>query len=106
MDFERREISAAIELALLRSEHAVELFTVIERNRQHLRRWLPWLDSVKTVDDEAAFLRLCEEQLANNIAFNCGIFCDGAIVGGVGLHLIDHANRKVDFGYWVDEGQQ
>jgi ribosomal-protein-serine acetyltransferase len=99
-------ISPGVELRLLRTEHAAELFSVIERNRAHLRRWLPWLDSVKTVEDELNFLKRCEQQVADDVAFSCGIFRDGSIVGGIGIHPIDRANRKTEIGYWLDADHQ
>jgi ribosomal-protein-serine acetyltransferase len=101
MIFSPRPISPDAELRLLSLEHAEELFALIDRNRAHLRRWLPWLDSVTTFEDERVFLRRAEEQASAGVAFNCGVFVDGKIAGGIGAHPIDRANRKVDIGYFL-----
>jgi ribosomal-protein-serine acetyltransferase len=101
MIFPTCSISPGGELRMLTAAHAEELFAVIERNRGHLRRWLPWLDAVKTVEDERNFLLRSEEQAAGDVAFNCGIFVDGAIGGGIGVHPINRADRKVEIGYWI-----
>ena len=104
--FPDHPISPGVELRLLRTGHAAELLSLIERNRAHLRPWLPRLDSVKSVEDEIGFLKRCEQQAADDVAFNCGIFRNGSIVGVVGVHPIDHANRKTEIGYWLDAGHQ
>ena len=35
---------------------ADELFIIVDENRAYLREWLPWLDDVKSVDDELALI--------------------------------------------------
>ncbi len=94
------------ELRLLQPHHAKEIFTVIERNRPRLRQWLPWVDAVGSVQDEEEFIRKALDQFAANGAFHCGIFIDDAFAGGIGLHPIDHANRKVELGYWLDAAHE
>ena len=39
------------ELRLVEEADAEKLFGLIDRNRQHLRRWLPWIDSNMTIND-------------------------------------------------------
>ncbi len=31
---------------------AEELFKLIDTNREHLGRWLPWVDAIQSLDDE------------------------------------------------------
>lgn len=31
---------------------AEELFKLIDANREHLGRWLPWVDAIQSLDDE------------------------------------------------------
>ena len=50
-------VSSDCTLTPLASEDAHELFGVTEANRDYLRGWLPWLDSIKRVEDTAAFIR-------------------------------------------------
>jgi hypothetical protein len=44
----KTEIPSLI-LRLLREEDAEELFLRVDQNRDHLRRWMPWLDGNKTL---------------------------------------------------------
>ena len=36
---------------------AEELFLLVDENRAYLRKWLPWLDHNKTVDDTREFIK-------------------------------------------------
>jgi hypothetical protein len=46
---------------------AEELHGLIEANRTHLARWLPWAAS-QTFEDTLGFLHKAEEQLARALA--------------------------------------
>ena len=39
---------------------ADEIFSLTDANRGHLRQWLPWLDSVRRVDDTRTFIRAAQ----------------------------------------------
>ncbi|MDE0954217.1 MAG: hypothetical protein OR994_06045, partial [Candidatus Poseidoniales archaeon] len=39
-------------------EDASDLFSLVDRNRQYLRNWLPWLDYNMSVSDELEFIEL------------------------------------------------
>ena len=45
------------ELRLLEERHAEELTDLTDRNRQHLRAWLPWVDASRTLEDRKNFIR-------------------------------------------------
>ena len=94
------------ELRLLEDRHAEELFAQVERNRAYLREWLPWLDVTTTIDDERAFIRASLHGFARGTAIEFGIWHEGSIAGGVGLHFIDDVNRSGEIGYWVSEDRQ
>jgi ribosomal-protein-serine acetyltransferase len=80
---------------------AAELFAVIDRNRDHLARWLPWVQPAYDVSAALAFIRAAQRQLERNDGFQSAIVCDGAIVGAVGFHHVDWQNRATSIGYWL-----
>ena len=45
------------ELRLLEVRHAEALFGLVEQNREHLRRWLIWVDATQTAHDIHNFIR-------------------------------------------------
>ena len=101
-----RRISAELELRPVEPSHGPQLLAAIERNRAHLRRWLPWVDAVQTIEDEQAFITRDLERRKTDGAFHCAIFERDVLVGGIGLHSIDPPNRKAEIGYWLDAAHQ
>ena len=53
----RYEIGDDAELRMLENRHAEELFALVDRNRKHLREWLPFLDATTSVENERGFIR-------------------------------------------------
>ena len=102
----RQPISADAELRPIEPQHAAELFAVIDRNRAHLRPWLPWVEAVQAVEDEEAFIARSLNQKNTTGVFHCAIFHGEALAGGIGLPAIDLPNRKAEVGYWLDEAHQ
>lgn len=99
-------VSPDCTLTPLAARDAHELFTVTDANRQYLRRWLPWLDSIKRIEDTRAFIRAAEAQLAHNNGAQLAIREGGQILGVVGHHQIDWRNRLTSLGYWVAQAHQ
>jgi len=90
-----------VELRLVEERHAPVLFAAVERDREHLRQWMPWVDATRTEDDIVAFIRRSMELFASNKGFSAGIWADGCIAGVVGIHRLDWLVRKAEIGYWL-----
>ncbi len=89
------------ELRLLEERHAPALFSRVEREREYLRQWMPWVDVTRTEEDILAFIRRMLDTFASNQGFSAGIWADGSIAGVITLHKIDWVNRKGEIGYWL-----
>jgi ribosomal-protein-serine acetyltransferase len=89
------------EIRLLEERDADELFSLIDRNREHLKRWMPWLDDTRTVEDSKAFVRRSLEQFARHEGLVEGIWHDGRLAGVVSYVRIDWNNRSAVLGYWI-----
>jgi len=85
---------------------ADELFSLTDANRRYLRQWLPWLDSVRGVDDTRTFIRAARAQAARNDGAQLALTVDGNIAGVVGHHHVDWRNRSTSIGYWIGESYQ
>lgn len=94
------------ELRLLQESNAEELFSLVDRNRQFLREWLPWLDGNKMLADSQAFIHLSKEQHISNRGFQTGVWYKGKLAGIIGYHPIDWQNRIVMIGYWLGQEYQ
>lgn len=99
-----QDLGNGTQLRLLEHRHAPEVFALVDGNRDHLRRWLPWVDGTKTVDDTRAFIGSSLEKFAQNDGFDAGIWQDGQLGGVIGLHFIQWAHRRTYLGYWLGEG--
>ena len=99
-------VSEQFDLTPVELADADELFRVTDDNRDYLRQWLPWLESIKRVEDTRAFIRAAQAQSAQNNGTQLAIRLDHTIVGIVGHHQIDWRHRITSLGYWVDEAHQ
>jgi len=84
----------------LETEDATELHALIEANREHLARWLPWAAGQDRNGTER-FIAEAEGQFARDDGFQAKIAPEGEIVGVVGFHAIDWINRNTSLGYWL-----
>ncbi len=84
----------------LEIEDADELQALVERNREHLARWMPWAAGQDREGTER-FLAEAEEQIIRDDGFQAAVEPDGEIVGVVGFHAIDWVNRNTSLGYWL-----
>lgn len=75
----------------------------IEESRDHLRPWLSWVDSHRSVEDSEAFARrayarwLAREDLVESIRHRE----TGRLLGGSGLTPRDWSVPWFEIGYWV-----
>jgi ribosomal-protein-serine acetyltransferase len=97
----RRDIRDGVYLKLMEDRQAAAIFTVVDRERAHLRKWLPWVDGATGPDDTLKFIKTSLAQFANNEGLTAGIWCGKEYAGAVGTHKIDWLNRKVEIGYWL-----
>lgn len=91
---------------LLQQHHKEELFALIDANRDHLRRWLLWVDKRQSPEDFEPIIPLWIRNYADNNGFDAGIRCNGELVGMIGLHYIDWRNKITSIGYFVAEEHQ
>ena len=92
------ELGENTELRLLEERHAELLADLTDRNREHLRTWLPWVDASRTVEDSKNFIRSTVKQFAENNGFQAGIWHEGRLAGVVGHHAIDWEHRSTSLG--------
>jgi len=84
----------------LEPEDAAELHALVEANRSHLARWMPWAAG-QDLDGTERFLAEAEAQFARNDGFQARIAPEGEILGVAGFHAIDWENRNTSIGYWL-----
>ncbi len=82
-------------------EDAEMVFKAIHAHRDDLRVWLPFVDQLKTVEDERMFLTsICEmpEKTRNTVYI---IKVEDNFAGLVGYVNSDFVNHRTEIGYWL-----
>ncbi|MDR0959895.1 MAG: GNAT family N-acetyltransferase [Propionibacteriaceae bacterium] len=81
---------------------AEEVYAVMDRNREHLRRWLPFAD-IASVEDERAAIAVQAQRWAELRSLMAVLVLDGKIIGSAGLPTINRETKSIEIGYWLDE---
>lgn len=97
---ERIELEGGAHLRLFVPEDAPVVFETVDRNRERLRRWLPWVDGSIGPADTRAFIEGTIATKGREYAY--GIWAVDGLAGGIGLHT-DPEHRSAMIGYWIDE---
>lgn len=97
-------ITPYLQLHPARMLDAREMFSLIDKNRTYLRRWLPFIDVTTAVADSEAYLSSVEEQAERNPVFVIRFY--GKLVGLVGFKDTDYDNLRTEIGYWLAENFQ
>lgn len=96
-------ISSDLFLGVLRPHETGTLFSLVQRNRDYLRQWLPWVDGTRNPLDTRRFLEMSYVGFLRASGANYGIRYLGSLVGVVGFHTFDRANSVTSLGYWLAE---
>ena len=94
-------VARGLELRPLKLADAGALYAVVDGNRAHLRRWLPWVDANTAVAHTRAFIRLHQTLEKRGEVRTYGLWWKGALVGVAGLHSLDPENASGAIGYWL-----
>jgi RimJ/RimL family protein N-acetyltransferase/predicted enzyme related to lactoylglutathione lyase len=94
--------SARLRLVRHTLEQAEAMFELVDRDRERLGRFLPWVEQTKTIEEERGFIRTTLEQWEKGEIFGFGIFLkSGEYVGNIGVHGISRGDRRCEIGYWI-----
>lgn len=103
MDF-RHIVDDDLSLRLFEPQHAEEIFVVVDANRQHLSRWLPWADTTTEPEHLRAFAESMLKAFAAGTDIALTILEHGKVVGGIGLKISRRSDVQLadaDIGYWL-----
>ena len=85
-------------LRRLTMEDLDAIWELVRAERERLGRWMPWIERTNSIEDQRRWL---ESVTAEESSLDgCGIFVEGAYVGGVGL-MIGAFGHDAEIGYWI-----
>lgn len=96
------KINGNIQLRSWKSELATDLFRLTDKNRKHLKPWLPWVPGVKKIADSRKFITISLKEQKKEAGLELGIWYQDKLVGCIGLHGLSKDNRRASLGYWLD----
>lgn len=82
---------------------ASTMFSYVEKDRERLGQFLPWVPFVKTVEDELNYIKHTHKCWDEKTVFDYGIFrkTDNVYMGNIGIHSINWDSNRCEVGYWI-----
>jgi ribosomal-protein-serine acetyltransferase len=95
------QIDNEIHIELLVPVFAQRLYALTNKNRAYLKKWLAWLDLVKTFDDTQTFIDTAVHQHNHGQAMTFVIMYGDELVGIAGFNHFDYQHKWGAIGYWL-----
>ncbi|MGJ1263724.1 GNAT family N-acetyltransferase [Sphingobacterium spiritivorum] len=99
-------IDEHIKLQQTSPEHAEGLLEAVDRNRDHLSRFLPWVGNMQEVADFDQYIQYCMDLYDQRQEISFVILYGQTIVGRIGLHHINQQNKSAAIGYWLNRDME
>ncbi|HQZ82030.1 MAG TPA: GNAT family protein [Pyrinomonadaceae bacterium] len=93
-----------IRLVMPSPEMAGEMARVVRANLEHLRPWMPWAVDDYSQQHARIWIESSLKAFEADGAFTLLIFENEDLIGTIGIHDLDDANRRASMGYWIDKG--
>jgi len=95
-----------IHLDQMRQSFASIIFETIDRDRHYLRKWLPFVDQTRKIEDTEHFVKHLMKIHKESGDEVYTIWYKGKFAGLIGFKDSDNVNRKTEIGYWLAENMQ
>lgn len=101
-------IDDEVSLRPFRSDDAKEMLDLITQSKEHLRKWLGWVDGTQSVNDSAAFISSTLQGTIDTGGYpkTVAILYRGRIAGTIGFNEVIKAHGIGTIGYWLGEPYQ
>lgn len=95
--------TSQLHLCKHRHDLAEAMFARVDQDRNRLRRFLPWVDSTKTIDDEKNYIAMTLQKWDLCELFDYGMYLkdSGLYIGNIGVHSIAWQHYRCEIGYWI-----
>ena len=100
------KIDENIRLELIEEKHTQAIFEVVDKNRNHLKVWLPFAEKMRTIEFTQNFVSGTMQRNKERNEFAFVIIENNFIIGRIGVYKIDNQNKIGEIGYWIAENAQ
>lgn len=90
-----------LRLRTLHAKDAQRVFKVVNRNRDDLRAWMPWVDGIVKENDIKVMIEDWQRAYVKGTDMVLGIFLGWRYIGHIDLHNIKAVIKKAEIGYWL-----
>lgn len=95
-----------IQLEQTATKHAKELYEAVDKNRQHLSEFLPWVSKMQSPADFQQYIENCEALYRQKKEISFVVLLDHEAVGRIGLHHLNMENKSGSIGYWLTKNAE
>lgn len=82
-------------------EDAAAIYEAVDKHRDDLRTWLPFVDGLQSIADEESFLESVLKVPYEDRDVVYIIEKSTNVCGLIGFHFSDRANHRTEIGYWL-----
>lgn len=82
---------------------ASTMYEYVDKDRERLDRFLPWVEFIKSAYDEESYIKLTHQRWEEGTHFDFGIFEKekNEYMGNIGVHSIRWSDSRAELGYWI-----
>jgi ribosomal-protein-serine acetyltransferase len=96
-----KDLGEGAELRILALPDAPAFLHLAEENRDYLKDWIGWANTIHTPEDARAYIRQGLMRFAEDGLPWSGIWQDGQFAGGVMFFPVEPRIRATEVGYWL-----
>lgn len=84
-------------------EMATIMFSYVDKDRERLSKFLPWVPKIQSVKDELNYIKHTHQCWEQATLFDYGIFrkSDELYMGNIGIHNVRKDINQCEIGYWI-----
>ena len=95
------EAEGALALRRFAASDARPLYELIDRNLDHLREWLAWVDLEHSIEGKARFIEGCLTQYLARTGLSLALVDGEEMIGVLGYNTLDGLHHHGEIGYWL-----
>ncbi|MBT3383703.1 MAG: GNAT family N-acetyltransferase [Prolixibacteraceae bacterium] len=99
-------VNKNIRLENVKLSMAAEIFSTIDRDREYLKKWLPFVEMTYLLSDTEKFIQSVIKQKGKKKDDIYCIYYREEFAGLIGFKETDWVNHKTELGYWIAEKMQ